>query len=423
MQTAFSASTEETLVHLLLQVAVILTAAKGLGAVFVRIGQSRSIGEILAGVMLGPSLFGWLAPDVAAAVFAPGGPSILPWLSHIGLVLALFIIGMEFDFRGVKPHIGKVAGTAVGTLLAPLALASALAPWLWSLAPGPGSTTAYTLFVGMTMAITAIPIMGRILMELELTRTRVGVLGITTGAFKDLLTWFLLVVVVGIARPPLDLWRVVTMVASSAALGVVALTAGRRLIAAFQRRWGWDGARPSGSMIAFLLVLLVLQAAATAWIGIFAIFGAFLAGVVVSTDRRLAHAVSDRLHDLTIHLFLPIFFTYTGLRCDLSVLEGSLWLAMLVVTAVGSLGSGGVAWALARGSGLSRAESLALGALINTPGLMVLILLNMGLDLGVIPKELFAVLVGSAMLRNLATTPLLRRARAAGLPADGAEAA
>ena len=101
-----------------------------------------------------PSLFGWLAPDVAAAVFAPGGPSILPWLSHIGLVLALFIIGMEFDFRGVKPHIGKVAGTAVGTLLAPLALASALAPWLWSLAPGPGSTTAYTLFVGMTMATT-----------------------------------------------------------------------------------------------------------------------------------------------------------------------------------------------------------------------------------------------------------------------------
>ena len=246
--------------------------------------------------------------------------------------------------------------------------------------------------------------------------TRVGVLGITTGAFKDLLTWFLLAVVSGIARPPLDPWRIVTMVAASAALAALALTLGRRLVEWFQRRWGWDGERPSGAMIGLLLVLLVLFAAATAEIGIFAIFGAFLAGVMVSSDRRLAHAVSDRLHDLTVHLFLPIFFTYTGLRCDLSALEGPLWLAMLVVTVVGSLSCGGVAWLLARRSGLSSTESQALAALINTPGLMVLILLNLGLDLGVIPAALFAVLVGNAMLRNLAVTPLLRRARAAGLP-------
>ncbi len=418
MQTAFSISTEAVLVRLLVQIAVILAVAKCVGAVFVRIGQSRSIGEILAGVMLGPSLLGWLAPAAFVGLFAApaGAPVILPWLSHIGLVLALFIIGMEFDFRSALPHAGKVAGVAVASLVAPLVAAFLLTPWLWSIAPGTGSRTAYTLFVGMTLAITAIPIMGRILMELGLTRTRVGVLGITTGAFKDLLTWFLLAVVSGIARPPLDPWRIVTMVAASAALAALALTLGRRLVEWFQRRWGWDGERPSGAMIGLLLVLLVLFAAATAEIGIFAIFGAFLAGVMVSSDRRLAHAVSDRLHDLTVHLFLPIFFTYTGLRCDLSALEGPLWLAMLVVTVVGSLSCGGVAWLLARRSGLSSTESQALAALINTPGLMVLILLNLGLDLGVIPAALFAVLVGNAMLRNLAVTPLLRRARAAGLP-------
>lgn len=408
MQTAFSISTEEVLVHLFTQIAIILAASKAVGALFVRWGQSRSIGEILTGVMLGPSLFGWLAPGVFAAIFKPEGPSILPWFSHMGLVLALFLIGMEFDFRTVVPHAGKVVAAAAGTLLGPLLLGAAIAPWLWSLEPGNGSQLAYTLFVGMTMAITAIPIMGRILMELGLTKTRVGVLAITTGAFKDLLTWFLLVLVIGIARPPFDPLKILKMVVATALLATFCLTLGRRWITMFQRRWGWDGDRPSGAMIGFLLIGLMLLAAATAWIGIFAIFGSFLAGVTVSSDRRLAEAVSDRLHDLTIHLFLPIFFTYTGLRCDLSSLQGSLWLAMIVVTLVGSLGSGGVAWAFARISGLARKEATAFGVLINTPGLMVLILLNLGLDLEVIPKGLFSVLIGSAMIRNLLVTPVLR---------------
>lgn len=421
MQTAFSISTEDVLIHLFSQIAIILAASKCVGAFFVKIGQSRSVGEILTGVMLGPSLFGWLAPDAFAAIFTPKGPSILPWFSHIGLVLALFLIGMEFDFRTVVPYASKVVVAALGTLVAPLLLAFAIGPWLWSIVPGSGSPLAYTLFLGMTMAITAIPIMGRILMELDLTRTRVGVLAITTGAFKDLLTWFLLVIVIGIARPPFDPLRIVKMVAASALLATFALTLGRKAIAAFQRRWGWEGERPSGAMIGFLLIFLLLMAASTAWIGIFAIFGAFMAGVTVSSDRRLAMAVSDRLHDLTIHLFLPIFFTYTGLRCDLSSLQGPLWLAMLVVTLIGSLGSGGIAWAFGRASGLSRADSLAFGALINTPGLMVLILLNLGLDLHVIPKGLFSVLIGSAMIRNLLVTPVLRRTIAAVIPRHASE--
>ncbi|MFM8275436.1 MAG: cation:proton antiporter [Cyanobium sp.] len=416
LQTAFSMSTEEVLIHLFSQIALILAASKCVGAVFVRFGQSRSVGEILTGVMLGPSLFGWLFPAAFATVFNPGGPSILPWFSHIGLILTLFLIGMEFDFKTVLPHTSKLISVAFGSLLAPLLLAFAIAPWLWSILPGSGSYLAYALFLGMTMAITAIPIMGRILMELDLTRTRVGVLAIATGALKDLLTWFLLVIVIGIARPPFDPLRVLKMMAATALLAAFCLTLGRQAIAAFQRRWGWQGEQPSGAMIGFLLIFLLLMSAATAWIGIFAIFGAFMAGVTLSSDRRLSLAVSDRLHDLTIHLFLPIFFTYTGLRCDLSSLQGSLWLAMLAVTVIGSLGSGGIAWAFSKISRFSSAESLAFGFLINTPGLMVLILLNLGLDLDVIPKGLFSVLVGSAMIRNLLVTPVLRHTIARVLP-------
>ena len=410
MQTAFSASTEHILVHLFGQIAVILGTSRIIGSIFNRFGQSRSVGEIISGVLLGPSLFGLLAPEAFSFIFKPAGPAILPWFSHMGLVLALFIIGMEFDFRSVMPDLKKVVVVSLATLIAPVILGFVIGPWLWSFAPGEGSRNAYYLFLGMTMAITAIPIMGRILMERDLTETRVGVLSITTGALKDVLTWFLLVVVIGVARPPIDPFKLAKMISLSAALAIISLTFGRRLIYKFQDQWGWEkDGLPSGAMIAFLLISLMLMSAATAWIGIFAIFGAFLAGVTVSSDRRLSEAVSDRFHDLTIYLFLPIFFTYTGLRCDLSTLSGYGWIAIIVVTIAGSAGSGGVAWAIARLKGLEGREALAFGALINTPGLMVLIILNIGLDLEIVPLELFSILVASAMIRNLIVTPIISK--------------
>ncbi len=353
---------------------------------------------------------GLLAPAAFSTIFKPTGPAILPWFSHIGLVLALFIIGMEFDFCTVIPDIGKVVGVSIATLIAPLLLAFTIGLWLWSIAPGDGSRVAYYLFLGITMAITAIPIMGRILMEMNLTKTRVGVLSITTGAFKDLVTWILLVIVIGVARPPIDPLKIINMVVFTVILAAISLTFGRRLIAEFQRRWGWtEKGLPSGAMIGFLLIGLMLMSAITASIGIFAIFGAFLAGVTVSSDRKLSEAISDRFHDLTIHLFLPIFFTFTGLRCDLSSMTGNGWIALILVTVTSSLSSGGVAWAFARFKGFKQGEALAFGALINTPGLMVLILLNLGLDLEVIPKELFSILVASAMIKNLIVTPILNK--------------
>ncbi len=415
MQSAFSISTEAVLTHLLLQFALICAAARLVGRLFVKLGQSQSIGEIFAGVMLGPSLAGLLLPGAFDWIFPSRGPTLLPYFSHIGLVLALFLIGMEFDFREVPRHFTKVAGVAIATLIVPLIAGLLIAYPLWNIAPG-RSFPPFALFLGLTFAITAIPIMGRILVEQELVSSRVGVLGITTGAVKDLLMWFLLAVVIGIAKPPLDVWLVVRMVVLTALLATFMLTVGRKTLAWADERWGNLHGKPHPSFIASLLISLFLLAAATSAIGIFAIFGAFIAGVVLSSRRRLAATVSSRLHDLTVLCFLPIFFTYTGLRCDISSLTPSLLGWMLIVTIIGTLASGAVGMGVARLGGLQNRESVAMGALINTPGLMVLIVLNIGLDLEVIPKHLFAVLVGSALLRNLMVTPILRWAKQRGLP-------
>jgi Kef-type K+ transport system membrane component KefB len=415
--TAFSSQTEHVLVRLLLQLVVILFASRAVGAALRRFGQAQAMGEIFAGVVLGPSVFGWLLPDVFHALFPTDGPVVLPYFSHLGLVLALFLIGMAFEFGDVARHGRLVQAVAAGSLLVPLAAGWGLGGALWAVVPGDGGEVGYRLFLGLMMAITAIPIMGRVLMETGLASSRVGVLGITVGSAKDLFTWFLMLVVLGIARPPLDMVRVAGVVGGSLALGALSLTLGRRALALAEARYGYaDDGRPHPTLVAFCLGYAFLLAAATAALGVFAIFGAFLAGVTVSSNRKLAAALTDRLHDATFYLFLPIFFTSTGLRTDLTALSGELWLWIPVITLVGTIASGGVATLLSLNLGLSRPEAVALGVLVNTPGLMVLILLNVGLDQGLIPKALFSVMMATAMLRNLATTPVLGWAKARGLP-------
>lgn len=415
MTSAFDPATEIVLVRLLVQLAVVVAWARLAGAVAVRVGQSRSIGEILGGVLLGPSLVGWLLPGPSALLFPAEGPHLLPWFSHLGLVLALFLIGAELDVREVRPHVPRVLAAALGSLAASLVVGAGLATWLWPRWPGPSGFAPYALLVGMVVGITAIPILGRVLAEQGLVRSRAGVLALTVGTTKDLFTWFLLAIVAGLATPPVDPVAVGVRVAGAAALAATAWGVGVPAVRAWRARAPAD-AVPDGATVVTLLAGTFLLAAASASVGLFAIFGAFLAGTVVGAERDLATRVSDRLHDLTIYLFLPVFFTTTGLRCDLTALGVGDLGVLLVVTVVGSLANGGTAAVVGRWSGLTGREAAALGALVNLPGLMILILLNVGLDLGVLPRDLFSLLVGAAMLRNLATTPIVRRAARDGLP-------
>lgn len=414
MTSAFDPATEHVLVRLLVQLAVIVLWARLAGSAAVRLGQSRSVGEILGGVLLGPSVVGWLLPGPSAALFPTDAPNLLPWFSHLGLVLALFLIGADLDVREVRPHVPRVLLAAVASLGASLATGVGLAAWLWRTWPGAQGFPPYALIVGMVVGITAIPILGRVLAELGLTRSRVGVLAVTVGTGKDLLMWILLAVVGGLAHPPVDPLELGVRVGGAFVLAVLAWGVGVPALRAWRAGAAAD-AGAGGTLVASLAGAFLL-AAASASVGLFAIFGAFLAGTVLGTDRALATRVSDRLHDLTVHLFLPVFFTSTGLRCDLGALGVGDVGVLVAVTIVGSLANGGVGALAARWSGLSGREAVAFGALVNLPGLMILILLNVGLDLGVLPRDLFSLLVGSAMLRNLATTPIVRRAARGGLP-------
>lgn len=428
MQTAFHASTEEVLIQLFLQISAILLAARVVGCLFKRLGQSEAIGEIFAGVLLGPSFFGWVFPQGFHWLFPSEGPQVLPFFSHMGLVLALFLIGMEFDYGDIPRHARQVVGIALATLVIPMMAGIGLAFGLWQWVPGGNTFPAYALFVGLSMAITAIPIMGRILMELGLTKTHVGTLGITAGAVKDLCMWFVLAAVIGVARPPLDGWKVGRMVLLTLALAAFVLTAGRWLLERVERAYPVKRKKVNPYFLSGLLIVLLLLSAATSRIGIFAIFGAFLSGVAISHRRELSEAVSDRLHDLTILFFLPIFFTYTGLRADLTQLGGGLWLWFVMVTVAGTLANGLPTYLLSRRAGMDRNEGISMAALINTPGLMVMILLNIGLDLQVISQALFSILMASALVRDLITTPVLRRwavpeaGRKKTLPAEDQEA-
>jgi Kef-type K+ transport system membrane component KefB len=412
MQTAFNPDTETILIRLLIQFAVIIASAKIVGALFARFGQVRTMGEISAGIFLGPTLFGWMLPGLSSALFPPATaatPNIIPFFSHIALVFTLFLIGLEFDFREVPKHARQVVLIAVSSLVLPVGAGVLCAPLLWKVAPGSGEYLPYALFIGICMAITAIPIMGRVLMEEGLTRTRLGVLGISTGAVKDIITWFCMAVVIGISRPPLNLGKVATMIVATTALGLFMLLVGPKVVARAKRFWPVEDGRPHPNMLVFLLVLLLLSASATSEIGIFAIFGAFLSGVMVSFDRELSESVSKVLHDMTIYFLLPLFFTYTGLRADFTLLTAPLIGLMLLVTVVTSLANCLPTYFFSRLQGMDSRESTAMAALINMPGLMVLIILNIGYDLKVLPPVLFSVLLGVAMIRNLAVAPILRR--------------
>lgn len=411
MQTAFSPSTELILIRLLIQFVVIIASARLVGALFQRLGQVRTMGEIFAGILLGPSLLGWVFPSLFQSIFpapSPTTPNIIPFFSHIALVLTVFLIGMEFDFREVPKYAKHVLVIAVGALIAPVLSGMAIAHGLWEIAPGESGFLAYSLFVGICVSITAIPIMGRLLMELKLTQTRLGIMGITTGAIKDVMTWFFMVVVIGIARPPLDPSHVVKMMLETALLATFMLTAGRWALARLEARWPVVNGRPNPELLVVILVVLLLNSAATSHIGIFAIFGAFLTGVTLSHRRELSHAVSDRLHDMTIYFFLPLFFTYTGLRADFTKLTPMMCVWIVGIAVVTGLANAIPAGFLSRRAGLDLKEATAFGALINMPGLMILIVLNIGYDLKVLPPLLFSILLAVAMIRNLVVTPILR---------------
>jgi Kef-type K+ transport system membrane component KefB/nucleotide-binding universal stress UspA family protein len=391
------------------QAVAIVVASRVLGLLLKRIGQPQVIAEVIAGIVLGPSLLGAIAPGALDTLFAKQSLGPLQLLSQVGLVLFMFLIGLELDpsllrGRGKTSVWISQAGIAV-----PFGLGVLLAFGLRSeLSSDDVPFPAFALFMGVAMAVTAFPVLARILSEGNLLGTRVGATAIACAAVDDIAAWCLLAFVVSVARSTGIGGALITTVL---ALGYIAVMwfVVRPVLARLGARVG-DRAGLTQNLVATVILLLLISSWATELVGIHALFGAFLLGVVLPKEGNLARALADKLEDLVLVLFLPLFFAFSGLRTQIGLLETARdWLFCGGIIGVACLGKFGGVTLAGRISGLPWRESSALGILMNTRGLVELVVLNIGLDLGVIGSKLFTMLVLMALVTTFMTTPLLDR--------------
>lgn len=402
---------EKTLLLLCANLAIIIGSARFFGWLFGKVGQPPVVGEILAGVILGPSFAGRFYPGAMKTMLTPATSSVLAAMAQVGLVLLMLLIGLEFPFDRLREAARASISVAVAGIAVPFAASYALAGWLLRIAPVSAPPLAFRLFFATAVSITAIPIMGRILMHTRLTRTRMGLTSITAAALDDVLGWILLGGVVAMTtHGRADLGALALSLA-----GVVVLGTGFWALGRFGLTRLTIPRAPTGGLSAAWLaaVLVVVFAAATATnaLGVFSIFGGFLCGIAGSFHRDLADAIRVSIGDLVAVLFLPIFFVFSGLRTDIGSLGSNvaLWTALVVVILVACASKFGATALAARASGLPWKESLSIGLLMNTRALMALVVINVGADMGVISPVAFFWLVTMALFTTVITTPILSR--------------
>lgn len=402
---------EAVLFFTLLQLTVIVLAARLGGELAKRLGQSPAVGEIIVGILLGPSLFGLLAPDLFDYVFRSAPAEPMQVLSQIGLILLMFQIGIEFDFSHLRERDNRQAVTrvAIAGLALPFALGLSFgylsAPELSPHADPFGSG----LFIATAFSITALPILGRIMIEFKLTRHPIGVIAISAAAINDVVGWLLLALVTTLTLSHFDAGAFAGKVALVGLFMGVCWFVVRPLAKQAVRRTRHHG-HLSPHLMGILLAAIFVCAMTTYKLGIFAIFGGFVMGVLVHDEHELVEAWKERIGHFVMVFFLPIFFTYTGLRTNIGGLDTpALWGWCLLVTVLASIGKFGGTYVAARSCGLKHAEASVLGIMMNTRALMELIVINVGYDLGVISQHVFTMLVLMAIVSTVVTTPGLRR--------------
>lgn len=419
---------------LLLQLSIIVAAAVLLGAAVRRLGQPAVIGEMAAGILLGPSVLGFAWPEAKDFLFPSHSLPNLSLLSQVGVLLFMFAVGMELDLTSVRRHARTAVFVSQAGILVPFLLGIAMVLARPSLAPGGAPTLAFVLFMGVAMSITAFPVLARILEERGLMRTPLGATAMASAAVDDVTAWTLLAFLIAVARSQSLLDGVWT--ACLAALYAAAmLWLVRPALGRWYSRLAQGGkadaepgveADPGKAVAAVLLIGVFLSALATEAIGVHALFGAFLAGVIIPRRGRLRVFLKERIEYAASLYLLPVFFAFTGLRTEIRLLSGwqdwGMAAALLSVAVAGKLG--GVCLA-ARLAGRPWRESLALGSLMNTRGLMELIVLNIGLDLGILPPRIFAMMVIMALVTTAMTGPLLKLLKIDGgaLGGEGADSA
>jgi Kef-type K+ transport system membrane component KefB len=394
------------LLHVLLALPVIIITARLLGAVFRRLGQPPVIGEVIAGIMLGPSLLGQVWPQGAAYLLPGTAAPYLQIIAQIGVILFMFLVGLELNTQRLRHHTRATIAISHASIVVPFLLGSALALWLYPrFSSSDVPFTVFALFMGVSMSVTAFPVLARILTDRGIHTTPLGILALTCAAVDDVSAWCLLAFTVSIARArEADALTTLGLVIAFV-VGMVWIV--RPALAKLVARTGKAG-HLTQDVIALVVVALLLSALTTEAIGIHALFGSFLVGAIIAHDSLIAKELSRRFTDIVVVLFLPAFFAYTGMRTQIGLL-GSVneWLTCGLIVAVACLGKFGGSTVAGRFAGMSWRGAGALGVLMNTRGLMELIVLNIGLDLGVLSPKLFAMLVIMAVVTTLLTSPVL----------------
>jgi Kef-type K+ transport system membrane component KefB len=393
---------------LFLQLFIIIGASGVVGWLFTRCGQPAVIGEMVAGILLGPSLFGLLAPNVFHFIFAASSLDTLRLLSQIGVCLFLFTVGMELDVSEVRHKAQTAVVVSHSSIVIPYFLGVTLALFLYSQLAQPGASfLAFALFMGISMSITAFPVLVRILQDRGIFKTSLGSTATACAAVDDVTAWCVLAFVVAIARA--------TSVGGAVFnLGLVLVFIALMLFVIQPKLPSWlgqpalDRPDPSKTVLAVVFGLVLVSALTTELIGIHALFGAFLAGIVMPTAGGFRDKLVVRVENLSAVLLLPVFFAFTGLRTQIGLLKGAQdWLICLVIVAVATAGKLGGSALAARLTGMDWRGSLQLGALMNTRGLMELIALNIGYDMGILSQRIFTMLVIMALVTTVMTGPLV----------------
>ena len=392
---------------LLIQIIAVLLMVRLFGFLFKHIGQPGVIGEIVAGIVLGPSVLGYFFPDVFQALFPPESLTNLELLSQVGLVLFMFVIGMELDFSVLKNKINETLVISHAGILVPFFLGIVASYWIYEeYAAAQTAFLPFALFIGISMSITAFPVLARIIQERNMTKTSLGTLAIASAANDDVTAWCLLAVVIAIAKAG-------TFASALYAIGLTALyiIIMFMVVRPFLKKVGEVYANQeviNKTFVALILLILIISSTLTEIIGIHALFGAFMAGVVMPPSIGFRKVTMEKVEDIALVFFLPLFFAFTGLRTEIGLINSpALWgvcLLLITVAVAGKLGGCAVA---ARLVGESWKDSFTIGTLMNTRGLMELVALNIGYEMGVLPPSIFVILVIMALVTTFMTTPLL----------------
>jgi Kef-type K+ transport system membrane component KefB len=391
-----------------LQIAVVLAVCRLVGTVFLKIRQPRVVGEMFAGIMLGPSLLGWIAPHFSAFIFPAESLGFLNALSQIGVIVFMFLVGLGINPKELKSQGHAAVLTSHVSITAPFVLASFLAIYLYPrLSDNSVPFTSFALFMGAAMSITAFPVLARILTERNMLQSRLGTVAIACAAVDDVTGWCILAYIVLLIRSSNTGNPIWLTVGGLIAFALIMIYGVQRLLRRFESLYVERGLL-SDSAMAGMLLLVLGSALCTEWLGIHLLFGSFLMGAIMPKEQKFVRYVLDRFETIVVSLLLPLFFAFTGLRTNIGLVRGrEMWMycgLIILVATVGKLGGSMLAswW-----TGMPAREAAGLGTLMNTRGLMELVILNIGLDIKVISPALFSMMVLMAFTTTFMTSPVL----------------